>query len=473
MVSGLILLWLLAAVGASVTVFFALNATLDSTLRESAQQLLILAVSDEGDEDDSEEASEEDFDHPPYRDGAHADRKTRSRIEQDRRLPRLSFDSPRVVGDDIRFRPHRERLVYLIQDRQGRVLLRSHTAHPRLFSISEEDGFSRTATSRLYAESTADGAYRIQVAESLEGRREAFRQALVWFLAPLMLALPLFGGFVFWVVRRRLRPLHALAQEIASRGGAHLQPVSAEHLSPDLRAVAEAVNALLARLSTEMASERAFSSAAAHELRTPVASQLAKIQRLYATDLAPDVRLSLQQMEQALKQWIRVIEKLLQLARAESGIGFHATPMDAGLVLTMVVDELRREWPDHRLMVEQSQDVWLNADVDAFGIILRNLIENAARHGDRETPIRVYLTSQALVIENDSPVLSPAEIDSMTDRFVRGPSSSDEGAGLGLSIVAALCRQLGWVLSVRSPCPGTLRGVHVEIQFKASSTAIE
>ena len=253
----------------------------------------------------------------------------------------------------------------------------------------------------------------------------------------------------------------------------HLQPVSAEHLSPDLSAVAEAVNALLARLSTEMASERAFSSAAAHELRTPVASQLAKIQRLYATDLAPDVRLALQQMEHSLKQWIRVIEKLLQLARAESGIGFHATPMDAGLVLRMVVDELRREWPDHTLMIDQSESVWLNADVDSFGIVLRNLIENAARHGVLEIPIRVHLTSEALTIENDCPVLSAAEIDSMTDRFVRGPSSSDEGTGLGLSIVAALCRQLGWTLAAHSPLPGTPGGVQVHIQFKALSPLIE
>lgn len=472
MVSGLMVLWLLAAVGASVTVFFALNATFDSALRESAQQLLVLAVSDER-SDASDDDSEEDSDHQPHRHGDHPDRKTGSAFDQDRRLSRLHFDSPRVVGDDVRFRPHRERLVYLIEDRQGRVLLRSHTAHPRLFSMSAEDGFSRSTTSRLYTESTADGVFRIQVAESLARRREAFLQALAWFLAPLMVALPLLGGLVFWVVRRRLRPLHALAQEIASRGGAHLQPVSGEQLSPDLNAVAEAVNALLARLSTEMASERAFSSAAAHELRTPVASQLAKIQRLYATDLAPDVRLALQQMEQSLKQWIRVIEKLLQLARAESGIGFHATPMDAGLVLRMVVDELRREWPDHTLMIDQSESVWLNADVDSFGIVLRNLIENAARHGVLETPIRVHLTAEALTIENDCPVLSPAEINSMTDRFVRGSSSSDEGTGLGLSIVAALCRQLGWTLAVHSPRPGAPGGMQVHIQFKALSPLIE
>ena len=97
-------------------------------------------------------------------------------------------------------------------------------------------------------------------------------------------------------------------------------------------------------------------------------------------------------------------------------------------------------------------------DPDAFGIICRNLVENALRHGVPNGPVEVTLTQDGMFrVANDGPVIPPETLSHLTTRFERGRAAID-GSGLGLAIVAAIADRISSRLILLSPRPGMATG---------------
>ena len=64
-------------------------------------------------------------------------------------------------------------------------------------------------------------------------------------------------------------------------------------------------------------------------------------------------------------------------------------------------------------------------DVDAFGIILRNLIENALVHGTPDSPANIVVRKDGTIsVSNAGPVVPPAQLRELTKRFKRGNSAA-------------------------------------------------
>ena len=101
-------------------------------------------------------------------------------------------------------------------------------------------------------------------------------------------------------------------------------------------------------------------------------------------------------------------------------------------------------------------------DPDACAILLRNLIENADRHGAEGQPIVVTLAENgAFSVVNDGPVLPPEVMARLHHRFERGAGGGD-GAGLGLAIADTIARAAGGALRLYSPARGHLSGFEAE-----------
>jgi two-component system OmpR family sensor kinase len=194
-------------------------------------------------------------------------------------------------------------------------------------------------------------------------------------------------------------------------------------------------------------------------LRTPIAGSLAQTQRLIAElDSGPAKERALQ-IEASLLRLMHLSEKLLQLSRADAGLGSVAEPVDLLPALKVVVEDFGRSQPSVRLVFEPTPDVDLRAlmDVDAFGIAVRNLLENAQRYGAADTPIVVRASVGTVEVTNGGPPVPPDKLARLTDRFVRA-SDHAQGAGLGLAIVAGLVGQAGGQLELHSPIPGQESG---------------
>jgi len=215
-------------------------------------------------------------------------------------------------------------------------------------------------------------------------------------------------------------------------------------------------------------SERAFAANSAHELRTPVAAALAQTQRL-AVELQglPQLARS-EQIAATLRRLGDLVEKLLQLARAEAGIALSRDAVDVMPALRLVIEEIaRRGDVGARLQFDDGgrRRLVLRIDVDAFAIALRNLVDNALHHGAAGGKVIVAIDREgALHVINDGPVVPPDRLATLTRRFERA-AAAVPGAGLGLAIVETIVAQSGGTLELRSPASGRAAGFEAVLRL--------
>ncbi len=122
------------------------------------------------------------------------------------------------------------------------------------------------------------------------------------------------------------------------------------------------------------------------------------------------------------------------------------------------MDDIERTAPNRIALSLPEHPVLSDLDPDAFGIICRNLIENALRHGAPDQPIEVSLEEDGtLSVANDGPVVPKEALGRLTRRFERGTAMAD-GSGLGLAIVAGIADRISSQLILQSPRPGRPSG---------------
>lgn len=422
-------LWLVASSLSIAVMHHELEQSLDSALQEAAQRLLTLAAAGLGD--------------------APSETLIRN-IER------------KLIA------PHTEYLTYQLRDADGRVLLSSHAAGHVAFPAPLQRGFHDSDAYRIFTEPSADGKLFLQIAETHAHRHEALYEAAIALVLPMALVVPLSTLAIVAIVSRSMRPVHVLQHEIANRGGGNLAPLGPIETASELAPVAAAVDHLLGRLRAALAAERAFAANSAHELRTPLASALARLQRLrHGLDDA-GARDRAQGVEADLRRLIDLTEKLLQLSRADAGIGLSDSAQDLTPILKMVADDVARSLAAGvRIVIDPDPAPMLRSpmDIDAFGIVARNLLENAVLHGSPDEPVRVRIGPGArFAIVNGGSVVPPDKLAHLTNRFERG-STAAKGAGLGLAIVETLLRQSGGRLTLWSPASGRDDGFEAIVEL--------
>lgn len=373
---------------------------------------------------------------------------------------------PRAAAGD----EYSEFLIYQLRDAAGRVLLHSQEAPATAFSVPLVPGLAQAGGRPFYTAVTAGGDLFLQVTEPPGHRAEALTESLIALVLPLLLLVPAAGLVVRWSVRDTLDPLRRIGDEFRRRDGGNLAPLHEPDLPDELAPIMRDVNRLFERLRQALEGERSFAANAAHELRTPVAAALAQAQRLGAQLESGPRRTRAEQIAARLRRLANLVEKLLQLARAEAGIALAREPVDLLPVLRLVVEDHRRR-PDlgDRLQLDDGGLETLPArlDIDAFGIVLGNLLDNAASHGARDQPIVLSLAGPATIrLRNGGPAVTSALLPRLGRRFQRGVTEAP-GAGLGLAIVASIVAQAGGVLRLRSPLPGRVDGFEAELVLGA------
>ena len=408
----LTLLWIAAASITALLLRQEINEVFDSALQETSERLLPLAVMDIVERED---------------DGT------------SQRLGSL--------------RQRDEYFTYVVRDPTGRILLQSHLAEPSIFPPYDGPGFRQTEGFRIYNEDALKGTVRISVAEPMSHRSTVFREVILALGLPLLLVIPISIAIIMLAVRASLAPLRRFRAKLAARGGRDLSTVPTGDLPAEIAPVATTLNGVLDRLKAAFEAERSFAAHAAHELRTPLAGAIAQAQRLRGetTDTAAAARAA-------------DIERLMQLARAEGGRLRLDAAQDLRPAARIVTEDAARKAAPGRVQLAlPDQPVLSDLDPDAFGILLRNLIENALRHGAEDGRIDITLTPDGVLrVVNDGPVVPPEVLSRLTARFERG-GAGNEGSGLGLAIVAAIAERLGSTLTLRSPATGRDQGFEVEI----------
>jgi two-component system OmpR family sensor kinase len=349
----------------------------------------------------------------------------------------------------------------------GQLVYRSDPSRtvPRPASPGYEtlDGARRDDTTwRSYALAADDGW--IQVAQSLGTRRElAFEQTLR-LLAPALLALPLLGLLIGWVVKRNLEPVRELGDALARRTQGSTEPVPAEALPRELRPLVEGFNTMLERLGHAMASQRAVVADAAHELRTPLAAVRLQAQHLQRLESAAERAAAHESLAHGIDRMTRLVAQLLTLARLEPGAARdRATRVRLDTLAREVLADLvpMANTRGVELSLASESDMELPGDAAGLRALVGNLVDNALRYTPAGGVVAVSVTRNAedalLVVSDNGPGLARDQRELVLQRFYRVPGSPGDGSGLGLAIAAAVVQRQGGKMRLLEADSGGLR----------------
>lgn len=367
-------------------------------------------------------------------------------IETTQRILALSGGS--TDADSL---PHDETVRFQLLRSDGTLLWHSREAPTT--PMAHLDGGNRIYTEgswRMVVQYSRDGQ-RIAIAgESLDEREEAMAGAAKSLLIPLAVLLPLAALIVTWVLQQGFAAVAPLQAALAERPANDLRPLPEADLPTELAPLVRAVNELFERVQRLREGERSFAANSAHELRTPLAAARAQAQRLAAETPEGPQRERARALIRQIDRLHTLASKLLQLSRVDSGLGMGDAAVDLNALCGWVIDEFRSDQP-RITRVPSPTTVLARSDLDALGMALRNLIENALRHAGPDARVHVEVHAPATLVVWDDGGGVPAEtLDALRRPFARGESPAS-GHGLGLAIAETVARQSGGRLELASP----------------------
>jgi two-component system sensor histidine kinase QseC len=348
-------------------------------------------------------------------------------------------------------------VVFQIWQGGDKLLLSAKNA-PRQRLSRIDTGFSNALTDnrewRVFGVWDESHRYLVQVGELRVDRRYFSSEVIEQLLQSLLLALPLFGLMVWFVVGRVLRPVARLSDEIARRDPKYLEPISAK-IPREITPLAERLNDLLARVQLSLESERRFTSDAAHELRTPLAAVKSQLQvALGAVDSSQQKR-ALDNALLACDRATHRVEQMLTLARLEQDAWRElSVPVNLHALAAQVIAEVAPLAASRHieLALEGSAEITVNVHAGLWAVLLRNLLDNAVRYAPERTAVTVRTlrtdAGNELQVWDEGPGIPPEQIASALARFHRLDNADQSGSGLGLSIVARISDLYGATLKL-------------------------
>jgi signal transduction histidine kinase len=258
-----------------------------------------------------------------------------------------------------------------------------------------------------------------------------------------------------WLVAgRALRPvgrITATARKVAAEGDLG-ERIALDGPADELRELADTFDAMLERLDRTFASQRSFVANASHELRTPLAIIRAEIEE--RLDDPNVTKAGLREMAAVVHDAVgrseALIASLLILARGQGAVRRHDT-VDLAELARAVVARYEPDAAARGIGVEASfLPARCRGDRPLLERLVANIIENALRYNRPGGFVRIELSESdhraVLRVGNSGEPIPAAAVPHLFEPFFRVDESRSRdsgGAGLGLSIVAAVAAAHG------------------------------
>ncbi len=189
---------------------------------------------------------------------------------------------------------------------------------------------------------------------------------------------------------------------------------------------------------------RVFLDHVAHEVRTPAAALLALSEELASGRVPAEREIAYREhLLRESQRLARLVDDTLDLARVDAGrLVFRRERLDLRAVVRDAVAQT--DAPTRVDPVLPETAIPVDADAAALQRTVRNLVDNALRHGGDATRVRVAVGRGAgtavVAVTDRGPGIAPEHLPHLFERFYRVPSAEDTGRGVGLGL--ALCREV-------------------------------
>lgn len=281
-----------------------------------------------------------------------------------------------------------------------------------------------------------------------------------------------------WLVAgRALKPLKdvAGAADEIGRTRDFGRRLSGTRSRDEVALLAASFNRMLDQLQDAFEAQRRFVADASHELRTPLTtiqgnsgllSQGPAIDESVRRAAAADIAAESDRMA-------RLVDRMLTLARADSGLRLELAPIELKRVVTEVCRQAASLHPDRAIVVD-AVDATVAGDEDALRQLLWILIDNASRYARSKITVQLSVDGDwaRLMVGDDGSGIAHDDRDRVFERFFKSNvartrsdgAHADHGAGLGLSIARWITEQHhGRIVAAESPDGGA--GLFVDLPF--------
>jgi signal transduction histidine kinase len=289
---------------------------------------------------------------------------------------------------------------------------------------------------------TAPGGASIEIGARVDHQFGALRHVRIGIVAGAIGLLTVLSLLGWATTSKATAELERLAAELETLEAGSLDRRLPPQHTVEVDRLASVLNRLLARLEAALGHLRRFTSDAAHELRTPIASLRTHIEISLARGATlEETRHGLIDALEQTERLANLAEELLTLSVVESGGGPYDMSGTVDLVTTAaeVVEFLEpvAQEQEREFEYRSETDVRVRGSADLLKRLMVILVDNGFRHTPPSAAVRLAVRStdgRAIVEVSDSgPGIPSAELPWVFERFRRG-SSPAAGTGIGLAL---------------------------------------
>lgn len=381
----------------------------------------------------------------------------------DGRRTTLEAEIKRQLGDGI----DSDREILQLVDADGARLTGNLTSWPAL--DADDDMVTatvvrngRSAPARLYLRPVSAGGMLIvgrDLSEEDAVRDVIWRALLAGVCVSLMLTI---GGAMLFrrSIEGRLGEIRRTAAQIEAGDLSPRIPVTG---NDEFALLNRDINRMLDRIELLMEGIRHVSNAIAHDLRTPLSRIRGRLDDALRHEMTvPRLSVAAHDAIDDIDDLIRLFERLLQIAEAESGMRARLFErLDLGRVVADIGEmyEAIAEDSGIALTVDAPDSLFVDGDRNLLASAVASLLDNAIKYAGPGARIRVraglHHGEASIAVHDNGPGIPEGERDKVTQRFYRLDKSRHmPGNGLGLSIVGATATSHGGALVLEDAAPG-------------------
>jgi signal transduction histidine kinase len=320
------------------------------------------------------------------------------------------------------------------------------------------------------------GRYTVLVGEGSQVVFSTVKTVVIALALAAPIVVVVSAAVTYLLVSRSLRSVDAIRSRVAEISTSDLTgrvPVSEKR--DEISALALTMNEMLARIEAGHSAQQRFVGDASHELRSPLTTIISALEVAVAHPELLNAELATSTLIPEAHRMQALVDDLLLLARAdERGLTIAHDDVDLDDLVATETERLRRETSlDIRTDAAPTRVV---GDAARLSRLLRNLLDNAARHAASEVSVSARACGEhaVLTVDDDGSGIASADRERVFGRFVRldaGRSRSAGGAGLGLAIVREIvAAHRGSVTITDRPCGGTRVAVQLPLAYAPDSS---
>jgi signal transduction histidine kinase len=204
-------------------------------------------------------------------------------------------------------------------------------------------------------------------------------------------------------------------------------------------------------LSRALSAERSFAADASHQLRTPLAALLMRLEEIVHTDDLAEAKVEADVAIGQTERLAGVVDDLLHRTRAGHADGGRSVSLDT------VLSGLEQEWAPafeaagRSIVVSAERAMIVRSSASAISQILNTLVENALQHGAGLLTVAAVRSGPSAMIEvrDEGPGIDVDLARHIFDRAV----TSGAGTGLGLAVARETAESFGGRLELAQASP--------------------